>query len=94
MKQMNLLIKRKRFTDLENEIVVTGREGIFGDFGKVTNTLLYLKWITNKDLLYSTWNSAHCYVPAWMGEGLGGERIHVYIQLSPFAVHLKLPQHC
>ena len=21
-------------------------------------TLLYLKWITNKDLLYSTWNSA------------------------------------
>ena len=24
-------------------------------------TLLYLKWITNKDLLYSTWNSAQCY---------------------------------
>ncbi|KAB0348263.1 hypothetical protein FD754_013120 [Muntiacus muntjak] len=21
-------------------------------------TLLYIKWITNKDLLYSTWNSA------------------------------------
>ena len=21
-------------------------------------TLLYFKWITNKDLLYSTWNSA------------------------------------
>ena len=57
-------------------------------------TLLYLKWITNKDLLYSTGNSAHCYVAVWMGGELGGERIHVYVWLSSFAVHLKLPQHC
>ena len=28
--------------------------------------LLYLKWITNKDLLYSTLNSARCYVGAWI----------------------------
>ena len=27
-------------------------------------TLLYLEWITNKDLLYSTWNSVQCYVAA------------------------------
>ena len=30
--------------------------------------LLYLKWITNKDLLYSTGNSAQYYVAAWRGE--------------------------
>ena len=30
-------------------------------------TLLYLKWVTNKDLQYSTGNSAQCYVAAWMG---------------------------
>ena len=30
-------------------------------------TLLNLKWITNKILLYSIWNSAQCYVPARMG---------------------------
>ena len=31
-------------------------------------TLLYLKWITTKDLLYSTWNSAQCYMqPVWKG---------------------------
>ena len=42
-------------------------------FGRVRYTLLHLKWITNKDLLYSTWNSAQCYVAVWMGEGLGGE---------------------
>ena len=53
-------------------------------------TLLYLKWITNKDLLYSTWNSAQGYVPAWMGGEFGGEWIHVYVWLSPFAAHLKL----
>ena len=57
-------------------------------------TLLYLKWITNKELLYSMWNSAQCYVAAWMGVGFGGEWIHVCVWLSPFAVHLKLSQHC
>ena len=71
-----------------------GREGIVRDFGKVMYTLLCLKWITNKDLLYFTGNSAQCYVAAWMGEGFGGEWIHVYVWLSPFAVHLKLSQNC
>ena len=53
-------------------------------------TLLYLKWITNKDRgLYSTGNSAQCDVTAWMGEEFGGEWIHIYIQLTPFPVHLK-----
>ena len=28
-------------------------------------SLLYLKWITNKNLLYSTWNSVQCYMWAW-----------------------------
>ena len=39
----------------------------------VMYTLLYLKWITNKDLLYSTWNSAQGYVAAWMGGEFGRE---------------------
>ena len=26
----------------------------------------------------------------WMGEGFGGEWIHVYVWLGPFTVHLKL----
>ena len=56
-------------------------------------TLSYLKWITNKDLLYSTENSAQCYVAAWTGGEFGGEWIHVHVWLSPFAVHLKLSQH-
>ena len=43
-----------------------------GEFGKVLYTLLYLKWITNKDLQYSTDNPAQCHVVAWMRGGLGG----------------------
>ena len=34
-----------------------GLESYFNDYGICL--LLYLKWITNKDLLYSTGNSAH-----------------------------------
>ena len=69
-------------------------EGIVRDFGMVMYILLYLKWITSKDLLYSTGKSAQCDdMPAWMGGGFGGEQIHVYVWRSPFTVHLKLPQH-
>ena len=62
-----------KLSELENELNGCQAEGIIGDFGKVMYTLLYLKWITNKDLLYSTWNSAQCYVPTWMGVGFGGK---------------------
>ena len=69
-------------------------EGTVREFGMDMYTLLYLKCITNKDLLYSTWNSTQCYVAAWMGWEFGGEWIRLYIWLSPSAVHLKLSQHC
>ena len=52
------------------------------------------KWITNKDQLFSTWNSAQCYVAPRTGGEFKEERIHVYVWLSPFAVPLKLSQHC
>ena len=36
------------------------------------HTLLYLRWVTNKVLWYSTGNSAQCYVADWMGGEFGG----------------------
>ena len=69
-------------------------EGIVREFQMDMYTLQYLKWVTNKDLLYSTENSPQCYVASWMTERFGGECIHVYIWLSPFTVLLKLSQHC
>ena len=44
--------------------------------------------------IYSTWNSAQCYMAAWMGGEFEGEYIHVYLWLSLFALHLKLSQRC
>ena len=77
--------------------MVTGGEGWgkgrIREFGMDMYTLLYLKWIISKDLLYSTRNSSQCYVAAWMGGEFGGEWIHVCVWLSPFAVHLKLSKH-
>ena len=48
------------------------------------HTLLYLNWITKKDLLCNTGNSAQRYVTACMGAKFGGEWIHVYVWLRPF----------
>ena len=44
-------------------------------------TLLYLKRITNKDLLYSTGNSDQCYVAAWMEEN-GNMYMYGYLLCS------------
>ena len=64
MLKLNLKFRTLRLTELKNELMVAGvRRGIVTDFGKVMYTLLYLKWITNKNLLYSTQNSVQCYVP-------------------------------
>ena len=35
-------------------------------------TILYSKWITNKDLLYSTWNSTQSFCASLDGRGLWG----------------------
>ena len=86
---MNLQ-NRKRLTDLENKLIVAVWEGIVKDFGKVICTLLYFKCITNKNLLYSTCNSAQYNVQDCMGGGFGGEWIQVYVWLSPFTMHVKL----
>ena len=60
--EINELIYRTE-TDLKNELWVPGggvRKGIVREFEINMYTLLYFKWITKKDLLYSTENSAQC----------------------------------
>ena len=57
-------------------------EGTTWEFKMDRYTLLYLKWITNRDLLYSTCNSIQCYVAAWMGGEFGREWIRVYVWLT------------
>ena len=80
--------------NIENESMVARgerrRKGRVRDFGMDKYTQLYSKGITKK----GTGNSAQCYVAAWMEEEFGGEWIHVYVRLSPCAVHLKVSKHC
>ena len=66
------------------------REGIVRDFGKV----MYAR-ITNKDLLYSTWHSAQCYMPAGMGGGFGGNmNTCVHTGFPGSAAGKKIPLKC
>ena len=54
-----LMYKADRLTDLMVDGGMEGSgEGIVGKFGIYMYTLLYFKWITKKDLLDSTGNSA------------------------------------
>ena len=66
------------------------------EFGMDMYTLLYLKWITKKDLLYSIWSSAQCYLAACIGGEFGREwtRVFMAVWLSAYTAHLKLSQHC
>ena len=57
---MNLFTKQTH--RLKNKVLVTRGKGIVKEFGIDMYTLLYLKWVSNKNLLYSTGKSAQCYI--------------------------------
>ena len=79
MIQMNLFTKQKeshRLREQAHGCQARGMgQGRVREFRINMYTLLYFKWITKKLLLYSTGNSAQCYVAAWMGGEFGGEWI-------------------
>ena len=76
--QMNLLTKGKETHRLRDRTYGCwerwGRdwgEGTARELETDVHTLLYLKWITKKALLYGTENAAQCYVAAWVEGSLG-----------------------
>ena len=80
----------------ETPVRFLGREDLLEN-GLATHSSilgLYLKWITNKDLLYRTGNFTQSYVAALMGGVFEGSWLQVYVELSPFGVLLKLSQCC
>ena len=54
-------------------------------------TLLYIKYIDNKDLLYSTGNYFQYLVIIYNGKESEKEYICIYVYLNHFAVYVK---HC
>ena len=69
---MKLFTKQKQTHRLRELTYDCQGERIVMEFGMAMYTLLYLKWITKRNLLYCTENSAQCYVAAWMGGEFGG----------------------
>ena len=92
------LQNRNRLKDLESKLYGYLREGweeeIVREFGMDMYSMLYLKRITNKDLLYSTGNSAQCYGGKLdEREDWGGMNACILMAES-FCYTLKLSQHC
>jgi len=75
----NELTKQKETHRLRKQTHGCWGAGIVKNFRKVMYTLLYFKWITNKSLSYSIWNSAQYYVPSGMGRGLGEHTMNVFL---------------
>ena len=92
-------LKKEMTTDscfLAWEIPWTGEPGRLQFMGS-QKSWTWLRWLSTHartHALCSTGNCAQCYVAAWMEGAFGGGWIHVYVWLSPLAVHLKLSQHC
>ena len=75
--------------------MVTRGKGINQELGINRYTPLYIKQITNKDLLYSTGNYIQYLVKTYKGKESEKEYIHTHThKLKDFAVHPKLTQHC
>ena len=79
---MNLFTK---LTVLKNRLIITigdgegRRGGIDWEFGINIYRRLYIRQITNKDLLYSTGNSTQYSVITYMRKESKRECIHVYV---------------
>ena len=70
--KMNLYKSRNKVTDVENKLLVTGGKqdggNKLGDWDWHIYTLLHIKEITNKDLLYSMGNNTQQFVMTYMGK--------------------------
>ena len=67
---------------------------IIWDIGIDIYTLLHMKHVVNKDLLYSTGNASQHSVMTYMGIESKQEWIHAQAWLSHVSIQQKLTQHC
>ena len=81
---MNLQ-NRKRLTDLENELMVARRKDSQRLWEGHVHTAIF-KMDKQQRPIVQHMELAQYQVPDWMRGRFGGEWIHVYVQLSPFAV--------
>ena len=88
-----------RLTDLENEFMAEGAGRKMGgrdgrEFGLDRYTLLYVKWITNKDLFVEHMRLCSMLCCSLDGRGVWGKIDTCVWMIESLAVHLKLSPHC
>ena len=84
-KGTNELVYKTGVTDVENKFMVTrewGWGGINWEIGIDIYTPLYIKLITNKNLLYSTENSTQYSVMVYMGKESKKKRVDIGICIT------------
>ena len=86
---MNLYTEEKQLQTQKSNLRFPREKG-GGGTGTDVCTLLYIKQIPNKDLLYSIANSTQYSVISYMGIQPKKEWVCVYVQLAHFAVRNKL----
>ena len=92
---MNLFTKQKQTHRHRKQTYGYKRKqwgGINWEYGINRYTPLYIKQVSNKDLLYSTGN--YIQSPVINHNGKKYEKDYIYVGLSHFAVQQKLIQHC
>ena len=86
MTQINLSMKRNRIMDIENRLVVAKGEevggGIEWEVGASRCKLLYIEWINNKVLLYTTENYIQYPMVNHNGKDIKKECIYICINES------------
>ena len=86
----NLYNIQNNYLPIKDKLKKKSRGGINREIGVDKYILLYIKWITNKDLLDNTWNSTHYSVMTCMGKE-SKKRVDICIyKLIPLSAHLKL----
>ena len=86
MIQVNLSVKQKQtHRQRTNRLVVDkGKEGCRGEYWELGISrckLLYIEWINNKVLLYSTLNCIQCTVIKHNGKDYEKEYIYIYLYI-------------
>ena len=90
---INPKIHLLRFTDLENELAVASGKGQLGSLGWTYHTAVF-KMDNQQRPTVEHMELCSMLCGSLDGRGVWGRMEPVYIWLSPFAVNLKLSQHC
>ena len=85
--------KKQRLSDLENKLMVSGARDHSGVWDRHVHTAIF-KIYNQQGSTAEHREPCSVLCGSLYGRGVWGGWIHIYVWLSPFAVHLKWSQYC